>query len=530
MGKESPRQSGPSSLILGPRPRWVIHPSVFVVAYVLNTALANEVSPAGYVRALLVGAILAAMLAVAAWIVVRNRWDAALLASTILLVAISPVTLAWVLIVLRTAIGPWLGTLVVAGTLIGSLGLVGARLLRAWHGTGRLPRPAPETMNLVSLAFLGAVIASHAFSGSLPVSPHTPPPVGWDPAAANKPDIFVLLLDGYPRSDVLERRFGVDDSAFLQALRSRGFEVATTNHSNYTLTELTFASMFQMRYIDQIPSLKPVLGTGRQENAALRDAAEAGQVFSILRAAGYELTMSFGGWEHVALRRAADTFIDTGELSDFERSVVHRTWFLYPIDLVWPNLFTDSQRNRIVHGFDALDQFATTRAEHPRFLFLHIPAPHLPPVVEADGTPRTLRASQYEATSREGYGMTDLQYRDAWQGEVDYLAERVMKGIDAILRSQSGREAVIIVMSDHGYGFELHPDDTQSRLGNLFAARTPGPEGLFAHPPTPVNLFTVLFNQYLSTQLARLPDRFFLHGERQMDLMEVSDPDQVPQP
>jgi hypothetical protein len=311
-------------------------------------------------------------------------------------------------------------------------------------------------------------------------------------------------------------------------LRQRGFEVATTNHSNYTLTELTFASMFQMRYLDQIPSLQPFIGTGRQENAALRDAAESGQAFSILRAAGYELTMLPGGWEHVALRRAADRFLDTGELTEIERSVIHRTWFLYLLDAVWPSIFTNAQRDRIVHAFDTLDRFATEEADDSRFLFLHVPAPHLPPVVNADGTPTALRATEYESSSRQGYGMTDFDYRDAWQGELDYVADRVLQGIDLLLDSERGREAVIIVMSDHGYGFELLQGDTQARLGNLFAARTPAAPDLFSDPPTPVNLFGILFNAYLGTEVPLLPDRYFLEVGRQLDLTEIQDPDQVP--
>ena len=516
-----------SSTIFGPRPRWVIHPLVLAFAYVLNTALSNEVVPAGYIRPLIVATLLAGLLMGAAWMAFRNRWDGALFASSVILLAVSPISLAWFWTVMRTAFGALLGTGLTAGVLVAALGAFGVRLLQVRRRGQPLPRPAPEILNVFSVALLVAVIGSNVSSVLLPASTPVPPPAEWHPGQ-DQPDIVVLLLDGYPRTDVLERRFGADDTAFLDALRERGFEVATTNHSNYTLTELTFASMFQMRYIDQIPSLEPFIATGRQENAALRNAAESGQAFSILRAAGYELSISPGGWEHVALRRAADRFLDSGELTDLERSVIHRTWFLYLLDAVWPSIFTNAQRDRIVHAFDTLDTFATEEADRARFLFLHVPAPHLPPVVNADGTPTALPASRYEAISRQGYGMTDAEYGDAWQAELDYVAERVLGGIDLLLASERGREAVIIVMSDHGYGFELQRGDVQSRLGNLFATRTPGAPDLFDDPPTPVNLFRRLFNGYLGTQFPLLPDRYFLQGNRQLDLTEVQDPDQVP--
>lgn len=520
--------SGPGSVIFGRLPRWVVHPMVLAFAYVLNTALANEVEPAGYVRALVVATLLAGLLTVAAWMVVRNRWDGALVVSGLILVAVSPVSLAWVWTSMRTAFGALLGTALTAVLLAMALGVVGVRLLRVRRQGHPLPRPAPEILNVFSFALLVAVVGSNVGSIVLPASAPDPPPAGWHADGADQPDIVVLLLDGYPRTDVLERRFGADDTAFLDALRQRGFDVASTNHSNYTLTELTFASMFQMRYVDEIPSLEPFIGTGRQENAALRDAAESGQAFSILRAAGYEVSWAPGGWEHVALRRAADRFLDSGELTDFERSVIHRTWFLYLLDAVWPTVFTDAQRERIVHAFDTLDSFATEQADQSRFLFLHVPAPHLPPVVNADGTPTALQATRFEASGRQGYGMTDSEFRDAWQAELDYVAGRVIHGIDLLLDSERGREAVIIVMSDHGYGFELQQGDVQARLGNLFATRTPGAPDLFDDPPTPVNLFRILFNSYLGTQFPLLSDRYFLQGSRQLDLTEIQDPDEVP--
>jgi hypothetical protein len=501
---------------------------VLAFAYVLNTALANEVVPAGYARPLAVGTILAGLVTVAAWAAFRNRWDGALFASGVIVVAVSPISLAWVWTSLRTLFGALIGTALTAALLAMALALVGVRLLRARRRGLPLPRPAPEMLNVFSLALLVAVLASNIGGIVLPASAPVPPPAGWQADGQDHPDIVVLLLDGYPRTDVLARRFGADDSAFLDALRDRGFEVATTNHSNYTLTELTFASMFQLRYIDEIPSLAPFIGTGRQENAALRDAAESGQAFSILRTAGYEVSWFPGGWEHVALRRAADRFLDSGELSDLERSVIHRTWFLYLLDAVWPSVFTTSQRDRIVDGFDTLDQFAGEQADRPRFLFLHVPAPHLPPVVNADGTPTALRATRYEGISRQGYGMTDAEYRDAWQAELDYVADRVLHGVDLLLDSERGRKAVIIVMSDHGYGFELQQGDVQARIGNLLATRTPGAPDLFDDPPTPVNLFRLLFNAYLGTEFPQLPDRYFLQGSRQLDLTEIYDPDQVP--
>jgi hypothetical protein len=517
-------------VIFRPHPRWVIHPVLVTIAYVLNTALVSEVTAAGYVRAVIVAAFAAGVLTAGAWALMRNRWDGALLATAAIVILISPVSVAWVWYALRTAFGLAMGTLLMFLTLSAALGGVAIRLLQLRRRRMPLPRPAPETLNVLSIALLGSVIALNAVGHAAPDRTPMPPPAGWQADSPSAPDIVVILLDGYPRSDVLERRLGADNSSFLAGLRQRGFDVGTANHSNYTITELTFPSMFQMRYIDEMPSIRPLLGTDKQENEALRAAIEAGEVFSILDAAGYQTTIWAAGWEHVALRDVADRFIDSGELNDLERSVIHRTWLLYLLDAVRSNIFTDSQRNRIVHAFDALDRMAVESASAPKFLFVHVPAPHLPLVVRSDGSPADLTASRYEGVGRGAYGMNDKEFAAAWQGEIDYIDARTINAVDLMLSTGSGRNAVIIVMSDHGYGFELQPGDVQARLGNLFAARTPNAPGLFANSPTPVNLFAILFNQYLGTDIPTSPDRYFIQAARQLDLTEVDDPEQVTEP
>ena len=63
------------------------------------------------------------------------------------------------------------------------------------------------------------------------------------------PDIYYIVLDGYPRSDSLAHYFDFDNSSFPQALRERGFYIADASHSNYTMTFLSIASSLNMRYV-----------------------------------------------------------------------------------------------------------------------------------------------------------------------------------------------------------------------------------------------------------------------------------------
>ena len=491
----------------------------------LNTAFSNDVGVVGIIRPLVAAILIGLALTVLFAVLFRNRWDGALVASALILVVVSPVSLAWPLFVLRGLFGDIAGAIVTALSLVAILGGAAAYLLRRHHRGLPFPRPPTDAVQVMSAVLVAIVIGTHI--ASLPQAATRFPALTSNVDPAKEPDIVLILLDGYPRTDVLDRRLGVDNEAFLNALRQRGFDVGTTNRSNYALTELTLPSMFQMRYLDEIPSVQPLIGSDTPRFGALRAASEAGQVFSTLRRAGYEIVISSSGWEHVTLREAADRLLDSGELTDLERTLLHRTWLLYLLNVVSPNFFADQWRDRIVHSFDALDEFADERRDHPTFLFLHVPAPHPPIVVRADGSTYPLPDVRFESIDRDGFDLSDDQYSRAWQGEITYINARLLEGVDRLLAG-SERDTTIVVMSDHGYNFETDSNDLQSRFGNLFAARTPGASGLTREPPTLVNLFRVLFNQYLGTHLELLPDRYFLQGQQPLHMEEVRDPEMKP--
>ncbi len=159
-------------------------------------------------------------------------------------------------------------------------------------------------------------------------------------APASLPDVVLLLLDGYPRADVLQRRLGIDNSAFVDELADHGFDVATDSNSNYVFTALTLASMFQMRYLDDVAEVKHQVGTAAAGHDLLRHAALSGQAWQILRSAGYQIVTGPPGWEHVRLADVSDRVINDGQITEFERSLLEATWLLEVIDAVAPTAIT----------------------------------------------------------------------------------------------------------------------------------------------------------------------------------------------
>jgi hypothetical protein len=509
-----------------PAPRWVVHPTFLAAAFVLEVALANHVEPAGFARALVIAILVGIGLTLACWAVTRDRWIGGLLATSLVVASISiiPFYFAWTW--LHDTFGPTLALGAFGIVLFALIALPAMQRVRARRGAALLRGPATTAMNRFAAVLVIVVLVFH-------VAPDLPG------VAANAlrerdrvsvapvselPDIYVILLDGYPRADVLERRFGIDNSPFLDELRDLGFDVASANHSNYVFTQLTMASMFQMRHLEDVPELAPLIGTPGGHVNALRNALIDSPALATLRTAGYQIVVTQPGYEHVALRNAADRVVEHGEMNDLERDVLKRTWLLDPLGVLMPTFFTGPPRDRVIHAFDDLVRLAHEDRAKPTFTWMHVPAPHLPLVMDSEGNALPLDPRRFDASEIQGFGMSKEAFAAAYQGEMTYLNARVLSAVRALTQVPGRPDPVIVIMSDHGYTYDLQ--DVQARFGNLFAAYTPQEDGLLVDAPTPVNLMPILLNRLLGTDFPQSRDRYFLSPSipRLLELTEVDVP------
>lgn len=508
------------------RPRWILHPTLIAAAFVLEVALANKVEPAGFARALVIAILVGIGLTLVCWAIARDRWMGGLVATTLLLASISIVPFFFVADALRGVLGTGAVVVVLGLTAFLALAIAGMQRIRVRRGADPIRGPATFVLNRFAGVLVVVVLLFHA-GPDLPgiVGKALGPKETVEVApVAELPDIYVILLDGYPRADVLQRRFGIDNSAFVSALGDLGFDVGTANHSNYGFTQLTMASMFQMRQLEDVPELAPLIGQPGGHVNALRDALIDSPGFAALDAAGYQVVVTQPGYEHVALRGAADRVLEHGEMNDLERDVLKRTWLLDPLGALIPTLFSGPPRDRVVHDFEDLARLPTESRTQPIFAWIHVPAPHLPLVLDATGAPLKLDPRRFDGSDPEGFGMTDAEFAAAYAGEIAYLNGRVLSVVRALEASSGHPDPVIIVMSDHGYSHDF--SDTQARLSNLFAAYTPQAPGLFADAPTLVNVLPILFNRFVGTDFAPSEDRFFLSAGVN-DLLELTE---VPNP
>jgi hypothetical protein len=318
------------------------------------------------------------------------------------------------------------------------------------------------------------------------------------------------MLDGYPRAEAVRRLVGHDNRPFLAELERRGFDVATESRSNYGATMLSLASMLNMAYLDEIPSLRPALSLQTERQPAFRDVTNDNAVFAYVRQHGYQVVVSASGFEEASVRRS-DVFLDGGQLNEFE-VVLARLTALEPwIETIAPDFVGAQHRSRVLSNFAHLREVAAAPSDAPRFVFAHVPSPHAPIVFDANGggyPARFFRMYEYVTDTEADRVLLAERYR----GQIEYTNRLVLETIDAI-QASSSRPAVILIFSDHGSLTKLDDDDAlglRERVTNFFAAATPAVDGAFPDDISLVNVFPRLFNMYFGAGIPERPNRSLL--------------------
>jgi hypothetical protein len=325
------------------------------------------------------------------------------------------------------------------------------------------------------------------------------------------PDLYAILLDGYPRADVLEAAFDIDNQPFLDALGERGFDVAPESHGNYIWTHTTVPSALHMDYIERIPELAPLIAGTAPQQPVIRRVIDDNPVFDMARERGYTTISVGSGFEQVTARKA-DVFIDGGDINEFEISLLASTFAGDIVDLVAPRFVAGGWASRIEHGLDALPAIASEDAG-PVLVWGHIPAPHQPTVFGADGSILEVPLTDtIFGDSPMERGEDPAEFRERYRAQLAYLNGRLLETVDGILR-RSSEPPVIVLFADHGSSSrmnwieadpsEVDPELVLERTGILFASLTPGEDDVYPDDPSPIDVFRLFFDAYFGTDYGR---------------------------
>jgi hypothetical protein len=450
------------------------YPLTITGAIVLGLFADSTAGPTALWRPLVASVALTALTFLLCTLVVRSQQRGAVLATTIIAAVMAP-TATLTILVLATGAG-----LVVASVLVGRL-----------RGTPFEWGTATRFGNVVGLILILTVGTPLAPS----FAPDLGPPAARAASATSGPDVYVILLDGYPRADTLRETFGFDDEPFLDGMRRLGFDVAPRSRSNYTSTVLTLPSMLNAKHIAELIPDPPADLT--HQYRALSGTLAHPSGFTSFAAQGYEIISIAPPQSY--LRVGADRVLESGGLTDFELGLL-RTGEL-------PKLLPDLQRHWIHEqhrdglgwSFRAVESLATQRGGRPKLVFAHVMAPHAPIVYAADGQ----AVDGWDCFPKGcslfwgGHDLPFAEVRRAANGQLSWINQQVTALAERILRA-SEEPPVIVYLSDHGYRWDRA--DRDEMLRNLFMSYTPGRADVFPDDPTPIATLPRLANAYLPVQ------------------------------
>lgn len=293
-------------------------------------------------------------------------------------------------------------------------------------------------------------------------------------------NVYVALLDGYPRADSLHE-FGFDNEPFLDELRAMKFDVYENARSPYPRTEVALAAMLQLDALGELERFVHPDDFLDARRLVRRTYLGDAPAIRALRDAGYQLVYVPSQISHTDLI-GWDRTRAIGRLSGFEVTLVQRTLLATALS----DWVMDEQR---VWLDEALRHWSEpAQRDRLQVVFAHVMAPHVPHLYGEDGGPAPAPwCWLVRSCSLFDIGQMDLSpeaHSAALRGQVPAVNERVLEAVRRIVRDDP--TAYVVLLSDHGarYG-EINEE--WHRI--LLAARTPGAPDLLADNPTPEALF-----------------------------------------
>jgi hypothetical protein len=310
-------------------------------------------------------------------------------------------------------------------------------------------------------------------------------------------DVYYIILDMYPSNQVLKKHFNFDNSYFTKYLENKGFYVANKSNSNYPMTHLSLSSSLNFEQINTIAEKKVTT-----DMRLYRDMISNPKVVQVFKEQGYKFYSFSSGWHLTEeLGKQADSYL---KYSPAPFNALYDALIKTTMLRIFAYDMADQQK----YSFIKLRELVTEKQNQPKFVFLHMYAPHPPFLFDKTGKKRKVRADE------------NINNQKEFLEEVIHLNKQVMNFIDNI-QSINGELPIIIIQGDHGTGLpivdpkndkellieESSDEYYKSRFGILNAYLVPKEMKRSLYPEiTPVNSFRIVFSKLFNLDLPLLPD------------------------
>lgn len=393
-----------------------------------------------------------------------------------------------------------IGDAVILWTAICALLVMGARHAPVTSRTSRvltIALSALLTLQLVGIASSVRPASSRVTAG---------PGAG---RSAERPDVYVIVLDKYSATRWLRDSYGFDNRPFEDSLRQLGFYLPARARTNYPHTSLVLATLLDGRLVHRTvadPEAKWPAVFARIENA---------QLLTFLRDKGYRFAFfptSFNAtWEN----KNADLVI-TAPRRVRRRSPFHTFRANAPFDALLG--LRCGMRGCATEGTTTATQFpypvepasaiawklrtlgTLPDSAGPIVAFLHVLAPHEPYQFRATCEPY---APWWPLRDDDA----DTNARHAYRDQVECVNTMVLATVRALL-ARSAVPPIIIIQADHGHArmaldamrgrniplADLSPSRIRERLDVFGAYLAPGGDTIWYDSISPANVIPRLLN------------------------------------
>jgi len=312
-----------------------------------------------------------------------------------------------------------------------------------------------------------------------------------------KPNIYLLLFDGYPGYKSLKDSFAFANDSLYHFLEQKQFKILPV-FSNYNMTYYSMSSMLNMQYINK--PYTPLANTAENDQERIKEIKNAG-VVNQLENTGYHFT------NYSIFDIADQSSVKGNSFVVSQATLLTNKIFFNKIlkDIGW-HFISGKYRigfiEKLYRGDERNNQFIEEQlikndtAGSPKFVYAHLLLPH--PPIFYDSVGNKLSPEQVFDPKLAANKTLFLSY-------LKYTNKKMEAMVDAITKADPG--AIILVMSDHGYrDYDIGDKIEPLHFNNICAIRFPFGNYAVQPPLSNVNLFPYIFNSAFNQKIPYLAD------------------------
>ena len=318
-----------------------------------------------------------------------------------------------------------------------------------------------------------------------------------------KPDIYIILLDGYAGNTQLNAVFSYTNTAFFDSLSRRGFRTIDHSNSNYDSSPSSVASMLNMEYLDSSETKH----MRKKGHTPAFSRISNNRLMSFLQVTGYDV------FNHSIFKVAGQAAPIGGSFIPSNARLINGNTLPARLEkYVFRNLATRWNLKRYMRKYlyaahrdndrlyDLTMQTASARSAKPKIVYTHLMMPHHPYYFNENGDQRS-----FEELNR-----LPISDTAAYLSYLKYTNKKILLLVDKII-SASPNPPIVAIVSDHGFRYFSTGNYTDHAFSNLMSIHLPGRNYTkFSDTMTSVNFFSTMLNSVFGQQLPMQKDTSYV--------------------